>query len=119
MAPALTESAPAPSHQLLDAPSKLTFPDGIKTSGQHPPLYDKLRPFEDFPQEITGPTVWKAEDYIRNPERWVHPFTMDEISEMSDAADKFIAASIPLTGISKVCRLSWTSFPLLFPSACS
>lgn len=77
------------------------FPDGIKTSGQHPPLYDLLRQYSDFPKEITGKTVWKAEDYADHPERWVHALGEQEISELSLAADKFIANKIPLTGISK------------------
>ncbi|KAL1844815.1 hypothetical protein VTK73DRAFT_1738 [Phialemonium thermophilum] len=46
------------------------FPDGIRTSGQHPPLYDVLRPFADFPEHITGKTVWDAKDFISHPERW-------------------------------------------------
>jgi hypothetical protein len=86
-----------------DAPRSV-FPDGIRTSGQHPPLYDVLRPYSDFPEEITGPTVWKAEEYINSPERWVHRFTEDEVDELGDAADRFLASGIPLTGISKVCR---------------
>ncbi|KAF2177925.1 Clavaminate synthase-like protein [Zopfia rhizophila CBS 207.26] len=104
MAPALTASAPEPAHTLSfsnhKAP-KTIYPDGIKTSGQHPPLYDQLHPYSDFPKEITGPTVWKAEDYKNNPERWTHPFSAEEIEEISAATDKFIAGGIPLTGISK------------------
>ncbi|MCJ1312690.1 hypothetical protein MMC25_006366 [Agyrium rufum] len=102
MAPSLTESLPTP-HQLKQptSVSKSIFPDGIKTSGQHPPLYDVLQPFENFPKEITGPTVWKKEDYINNPERWVHHFSSEEIAEMSEAADNFLAAGTPLTGITK------------------
>ncbi|KAI9810815.1 MAG: hypothetical protein M1827_006022 [Pycnora praestabilis] len=105
MAPSVTESYPTPPHQLREPPSKAIFPDGIKTSGQHPPLYDQLRPYSDFPKEITGPTVWKTEDYINNPERWTHPFNEDEIAELSEAAEKFVADGTPLTGISKVSRI--------------
>ncbi|MCJ1233195.1 hypothetical protein MMC14_001150 [Varicellaria rhodocarpa] len=101
MAPALMDSLPTPLHQLRGPPSKALFPDGIKTSGQHPPLYNELRPFDDFPTEILGPTVWRADDYIHNPERWVHELSSEEIAEMSEAADCFLAASIPLTGITK------------------
>lgn len=79
------------------------FPDGIRTSGQHPPLYSLLKPYSQFPTEITGPTVWKKEDYVDNPEAWVHRFTKEEIEELSAAADQFIERGIPLTGISKVC----------------
>lgn len=109
MAPGpVAESTP---HAVHSHPSKAVnrppvdtniFPDGIKTSGQHPPLYDLLRPYEDFPSAIDGPTVWKAEDYKNNPERWTHPFSQDEVAELDHAADAFIAAGHPLTAISKV-----------------
>ncbi|MCJ1223993.1 hypothetical protein MMC12_000636 [Toensbergia leucococca] len=101
MAPGLTDTLPTPAHQLRAFPSKEIFPDGIKTSGQHAPLYNELRPFEDFPDEITAPTLWKSEDYAHNPERWTHVFTEDEIAEMSEAANRFLAAKTPLTGITK------------------
>lgn len=84
-----------------DAPKSM-FPDGIKTSGQHPPLYNELRPYQNFPDQIAGPTLWKPENYKNNPERWTHWFTDDEIAELSEAADDFRDAEIPLTGISKV-----------------
>lgn len=89
------------------APSEYTplsghFPDGIKTSGQHAPYYAELRSYEEFPKEITGPTVWKAEEYQNSPERWTHHLTKEEIKEISDAAEKFKAAEIPLLNISKV-----------------
>ena len=103
MAPELT---PSLQHQNPDTVKghalRQNFPDGIKTSGQHPPIYEQLRSYKDFPEEITGPTVWDAEGYRNNPERWTHWLTEDEIAELSDAADKFKATSIQLTGISKV-----------------
>ena len=77
------------------------FPDGIKTSGQHNPLYDQLRPYSEFPKECTGLTVWTASDYINNPEKWVHRFTEEEIEELGSVADKYIANGLPLTGVSK------------------
>ncbi|KAK7719280.1 hypothetical protein SLS57_005779 [Botryosphaeria dothidea] len=110
MAPGpVAESAPQAPHlhpsKANSAPVDTNiFPDGIKTSGQHPPLYDLLHPYEDFPKEIVGPTVWKAEDYKNNPERWTHPFSDDEIAELDKAADAFLAAGHPLTAISKA---SW------------
>ena len=73
----------------------------LNFSGQHPPLYDKLHPYSDFPKHITGPTVWKAEDYANNPERWVHHFSEAELEELSEAADKFVELGLPLTGITK------------------
>lgn len=78
------------------------FPDGIKTSGQHTPLFQKLKPYEEFPKAITGPTVWKKEDYANHPARWTHPFSDGEIDELSTAADSFIEREILLTGITKV-----------------
>ncbi|KAL2132478.1 hypothetical protein VTI74DRAFT_3752 [Chaetomium olivicolor] len=88
-----------------DAPRHI-FPDGIRTSGQHPPLYHLLKPYSAFPKTITGPTVWRASDFTNHPERWVHRFTASEIAELSSAADAFIASGTPLTGISQ------SNFPL-------
>lgn len=103
MAPGLTDLLPSSTHLPNSAvQSKAIFPDGIRTSGQHPPQYNQLQPYSSFPEEITGPTVWTAEHYANNPERWTHHFTEEEIAEMSDAADQFIAAGNPLTGITKV-----------------
>ncbi|KAF7198309.1 Taurine hydroxylase-like protein SAT17 [Pseudocercospora fuligena] len=76
------------------------FPDGLKTSGQHPPIYDLLRPYEDFPKEVTGQTIWSADDYKDNPERWTYVLSNEEITELSLAADRFIETGTPLTGIS-------------------
>ncbi|KAG9558049.1 Clavaminate synthase-like protein, partial [Aureobasidium melanogenum] len=90
-------------------PSPKVFPDGVKTAGQFDPIYNQLAPYSAFPKEITGPTVWHAEEYKNNPERWTHPFSDDEIAEISKAADDFIASATPLTGITK------EKFPL--PSA--
>ncbi|KAL2356151.1 hypothetical protein BJ546DRAFT_839652 [Cryomyces antarcticus] len=111
MAPALTTST-AHTYQsvsgktLANSPSnnnapKHVFPDGIKTSGQLPPIYGQLRPYSTFPKEITGPTVWKSEDYKDNPERWTHPFEDVEIEELGEAADAFIKSGRDLTGIAK------------------
>jgi hypothetical protein len=88
----------APNNQ---APRDI-FPDGIRTSGQHEPLAEHIYPYSAFPKEITGPTVWKKEDYVNNPEKWTHSFTAEEAQEIGEAADRFIEQGIPLTGISKV-----------------
>lgn len=84
-----------------DQASKAVFPDGIKTSGQCPPTYEQLVPYSEFPKEITGPTVWKKEDYENHPERWVHRFNEDEVKELRKAADDFLASGTPMTGITK------------------
>jgi hypothetical protein len=102
MAPALVESAPVAPLASKKPVDINVFPDGIKTSGQHPPLYDLLRPYSDFPKECKGPALWKAEDYADHPEKWVHRFTEEEIAELGAVSDKYIADGLPLTGISKV-----------------
>lgn len=100
MAPTAIETCPGSEKDKHVPQSK--FPDGIKTSGQHPPVYEKLRPYDEFPKSIEGPTVWRTEDYEASPERWTHRFTDDEIAEMSVAVDSFRVSGTPLTGISKV-----------------
>ncbi|KAK4118177.1 Clavaminate synthase-like protein [Parathielavia appendiculata] len=89
-----------------DGAPRHIFPDGIRTSGQHSPLYGLLKPYSTFPKTITGPTVWQASTFSSHPERWIHPLTPSEIAELSAAADAFIASNTPLTGISK------SNFPL-------
>lgn len=110
MATTLNSHLTQAPHELNNSPNgNLTskvditlFPDGLKTTGQHPPLPEHIQPFEKFPQEITGRTVWKAEDYKGRPEKWVHRFSASEVEELSAAADRFLAAGIPLTGITQV-----------------
>ena len=92
----------APSEKYI--PLRGHFPDGIKTSGQQAPYYDELRSYEEFPEEIIGPTVWKAEEYQNRPERWTHQLTKEEVQEVSEAAENFKAAELPLLNISKVYR---------------
>ncbi|KKA21199.1 Uncharacterized protein T310_4777 [Rasamsonia emersonii CBS 393.64] len=106
MAPGVVDTLPTPPHQLKGTVDLNLFPDGLKTTGQHPPIYEELKPFEAFPKEITGPTVWTAEEYREHPEKWTHRFTEEELEELSTTADKFIASGTPLTGISK------SNFPL-------
>lgn len=96
-APTYTQSKKTPNNS---APWTI-FPDGIRTSGQHAPIYSRLKSYENFPHQITGPTVWKAEDYQNHPERWVHRFTEEEKAELGAAADDFIASGLPLTGMTK------------------
>jgi hypothetical protein len=78
------------------------FPDGIRTSGQHPPLYEVLRPHSDFPDEIRGPTVWTRDEFTDNLQAWTHALTEDETRELSAVADLFIDSGTELTGISQV-----------------
>ena len=102
MAPGLTATLPTHTPTSEKQIPRSIFPDGIKTSGQHPPLYHQLSPYQDFPHDISAATVWNADDYKDNPERWTHCFADDELAEMSKAADEFQDSGVPLTGISKV-----------------
>lgn len=110
MAPTAVDSTTAvhnPSKSTSEKPVDLSvFPDGFKTSGQHPPLYDQIYPYSAFPKTISGPTVWEAEEYANHPEQWTHVFSAEEIAEISQAADAFIREGHPLTGISP------SNFPL-------
>ena len=90
------------------------FPDGLKTSGQQEPVDSVIRPYEKFPKEITGPTVWKAADFKAHPEKWVHAFTDDEVAEISAAADEYMQRGLSLTAISKV-RMPSSNLSILRP----
>ena len=105
MAPGLIDDAQHSIAGVEKPPPKSIFPDGLRTSGQHPPLYGELRPYEDFPEYIVSDTVWDAEDYRNNLETWIHRLKEEEIAELGEAADRFTEAGIPLTGISRVCQL--------------
>ena len=113
MAPALVEMpgytslTPTEFRTKLDTKLDATsFPDGIKTTGQQPPLYELLHPYSDFPKcVIDNKTVWQKDDYSGSPEKegqWKHPFTKEEIDELSITTDDFLASGRPLTGLSKV-----------------
>ena len=100
VAPAL-RGLPAGLPRLVPVDRQL-FPDGLRTSGQHPPIDGQLRSFEEFPREITGPTVWTPQQMIDHPEEWIHQWTKAELEELLQAVDNFIASGIPLINISKV-----------------
>lgn len=75
-------------------------------TGQHPPIYSLLRPYEDFPSHIEGATVWRSEDLKDKPESWVYEFSEAEIEELGMAADEALAGGKGLTEITKV---GWTA----------
>lgn len=102
MAPGLVDDAQYSVVGAEKAPPKSIFPDGLKL-GPTPSTIRRVKPYEDFPNHIAGDTLWDANDYKDRPEAWIHRLTEDEIAELGDAADRFKAAGIPLTGISKVC----------------
>lgn len=79
----------------------------ILTSGQHDPLYDVLAPYEAYPKEITGRSLWKAEDFRKSPESWTYWWTPEQLEALSKTADEFLAAKRSLTTITKVCFRSF------------
>lgn len=81
------------------------FPDGLKTSGQHCPIASLIRPYEEYPKKIEGPTVWGKADFQEKPDKWQRTFSAEEVEEIGQAADDFIGSGVPLTGITKVCPL--------------
>ncbi|KAG5918708.1 hypothetical protein E4U42_006760 [Claviceps africana] len=89
------------------------FHDGLRTSGQHPPIESQLKDFEEFPTEYTGSTVWEGKDMIHNPQDWIHQWTAAELDELLQAADRFNASRLPLTHISKTNFRLPTLEPLL------
>jgi hypothetical protein len=114
MSPSLVDIATSPDVDVQPSVAKKPiFPDGMKTSGQHEPIYSALRAYEEFPKIITGRTIWKVEEYQKYPERWTWKLSTEEIDELSGAADAFISSGTPLTGISKVCQET-EMFPLTF-----
>lgn len=113
---ATTEVAPGlrglpaglPYHQPVD---RKVFPDGLRTSGQHPPVESQLRPFEAFPTEITGPTIWEGSVISKRQEEWVHVWSENELNELLQAVDAFTISGIPLININKVHTLPFHSYP--------
>ncbi|KAB8226238.1 taurine catabolism dioxygenase TauD [Aspergillus novoparasiticus] len=99
VAPAL-RGLPAGLPRLVPVDRKL-FPDGLRTSGQHPPIDGQLRHFEEFPREITGPTVWTPEQMVDHPEEWIHNWTEFELEELRQAVEGFIISGTPLVSINK------------------
>ncbi|TDZ19775.1 Taurine hydroxylase-like protein SAT17 [Colletotrichum orbiculare MAFF 240422] len=99
VAPSL-RGMPAGLPYLVPVDRKL-FSDGLRTSGQHPPIDSQLRPFESFPREISGPTVWTPQEMLDNQDEWIHRWTEDELRELRRAVDGFSASGTPLANISK------------------
>lgn len=108
MSATAVQTAPSQDHS-SNPVNSFKFPDGLKTSGQHPPVYSQVRPYSDFPKVHGGPTVWKAEDYREHPELWTHQLDESEIEEISSAADSFIEKGLTLTGISKVRKTGYST----------
>lgn len=71
------------------------------TSGQEPPLFNELVPFSEWPDYIDGPTVWTKDQLEDSPDKWQYPLTDEDIEDLLQAADRFLANGNKLTDISK------------------
>jgi len=84
----------------------LTEPTATKTSkftsGQHEPVPGLLAPYSAFPKEITGPTVWKREEFINDTSKWQHRWTPELIAELEQSYEEFKARGVELPQINKV-----------------
>lgn len=76
------------------APSELS-------AGQHEPVLAQIQPFAAFPKVITGPTVWKSEDFKDALERWQRTWSPAQIADLESAYDRFEATGLPLTAITR------------------
>jgi hypothetical protein len=72
------------------------------TSGQHEPVPELLAPYSAFPKEITGPTVWKREEFINDTSKWQHRWTPELIAELEQSYEDFQARGVELPQINKV-----------------
>lgn len=74
----------------------------LLTSGQHEPLFDTLTPYEQFPKELTGPTVWTKEEFETNPKAWKWRWTPEQIADLESAYDEWEKTGKSLPEINRV-----------------
>lgn len=75
---------------------------GCLLSCAHIPI--SVEPYEAFPQEVTGPTLWTADDYRSESAKpkWVRWWSADEISQIEAASKLWKESGRPLTEIEQV-----------------
>jgi hypothetical protein len=86
-----------------------------RTQGQHDVVFDLVAPYEQFPRKVTGPTVWRAEDFRAKPELWKERWSDEQIADLERAYESFQGSGRPITAISKVGRKSRTASGLEIP----
>lgn len=89
----------------IDTPS--SRPPIVKpniTAGQTEPTLSLIQPYEAFPKQVTGRTVWKREQFISAPDVWQHHWTPRQLGLLDKAYDDFAASGKDLTEINKVGR---------------
>jgi hypothetical protein len=76
----------------------------VLTSGQQDPDLSLLKPYSEFPKEVTGRTVWSREDFVDNESLWKRTWTPEHIAALNEAYDKFAATDVSIPEIN---RVSW------------
>ncbi|WVQ80576.1 hypothetical protein IAT38_002681 [Cryptococcus sp. DSM 104549] len=71
------------------------------TSGQHEPDHALIQPYSAFPKEVTGRTVWKREDFIKDEQLWKRQWTEQHVRELEEAYEKFEESGLDLPQIDK------------------
>jgi hypothetical protein len=69
------------------------------SSGQREPEYDLLVPYDDLPEEMTGPTVWTKEELEITPERWLRQFSNEEVEYIEKAIHQVESKGLELAQI--------------------
>lgn len=72
------------------------------TQGQSDVSLDLVQPYSNFPLKVTGPTVWKAEDFRSKPDLWKKQWSAEQIRDLEQAYDLFKESGKPITSITKV-----------------
>jgi hypothetical protein len=79
----------------------IAIPPSI-TQGQKDVSFDLVQPYSSFPRKVVGPTVWQAQEFRDDPERWQHQWSSDQIQDLEQAYESFRVSGKPLTSVSKV-----------------
>eukprot|EP01103_Thecamoeba_quadrilineata_P017565 TRINITY_DN629_c0_g1_i1.p1 TRINITY_DN629_c0_g1~~TRINITY_DN629_c0_g1_i1.p1 ORF type:complete len:398 (-),score=67.41 TRINITY_DN629_c0_g1_i1:93-1286(-) len=71
---------------------------------------DETSPLFDFPQKITGESVWYGEDLENDLDKWMYHLNQEEINEIDAAVHNFLSSKTPLIRLAE--RNSKELFPL-------
>ena len=73
-----------------------------RTQGQHDVLQHLVPPYSQFPKRVDGPTVWNADEFRAQPERWQKRWSAEHIRELDEAYEGFKRSGLPITAITRV-----------------
>ncbi|WWC70478.1 uncharacterized protein I206_104429 [Kwoniella pini CBS 10737] len=71
------------------------------TSGQHEPVESLVQAYSSFPREVTGPTVWRREEYIDHPDLWKKTWTAEQIKDLETSYEGFLKTGLDLPQITR------------------